>query len=185
MCAFAGSYGFRLPFFFLRQKRNPARPSRASPPTIPPTRPPIAPPERPDALSFVAIGEGGEAAVACAPPDGEVVAMGCPDALGVADDAAAVVGASACRADKLIAYVGAEGRAAMRDCAVSFTAVALREMRGLSSLLQQMFVWSAVSVHVSLGLVSYMRNVWYCGVERSAHLDFKQQKVLMPVEQAC
>lgn len=111
--------------------------------------------------------------------------MGCPDALGVADDAAAVVGASACRADKLIAYVGAEGRADMRDCAVSFTAVALREMRGLSSLLQQMFVWSAVSVHVSLGLVSYMRNVEYCSVKRFAHLDFKQQKVLMPVEQAC
>jgi hypothetical protein len=137
-------------------------------------------------LSLFAVDVGNEDVVSAAAPGGVLVAVGCPaDALGVADEAAAVVDVSACSADRLIAYEEAEGRADSRDCAVSFMAVALREMRGLSNLLQQMFVWSAVSVHVSLGLVSYMRNVEFWWVGKLAYLDFKQQKVLIPDEQAC
>jgi hypothetical protein len=90
-------------------------------------------------LSLIAVDVGNETVV-FASPGGVVVAMGCsPDALGVIDDEVAVVDESACRADKLTAYVGAEGLANSRDCAVSFMAVALREVRGFSSLLQQMF----------------------------------------------
>jgi hypothetical protein len=109
----------------------------------------------------------------------------CADALGLCDDEAAAVDVSVCRADKSTAYVAADGRIDSSDCAVAFTAVAFREAIGLSSWLQQMLIWSAVSVQVSLDVVSYILNDDYRAIWTLANLDFKQQKVLAPDEQAC
>jgi hypothetical protein len=90
---------------------------------------------------LLSVAASDSATVVCGTTEGVVVAMGCcPDALGVVDDAAAVVDVSVCKADKLTAHVAAAGRFDSRDCAVSLTAVALREASGLSSWLQQMLI---------------------------------------------
>jgi hypothetical protein len=90
-----------LPFFLLRQKKNPAIPSIARPPRTPPTMPPIAPPDRLESLS--------------SPEEGETVVDGVAEAeerageLKDVVDGVAVVDVNACSFDKPMAYVDAEG----------------------------------------------------------------------------
>jgi hypothetical protein len=85
-----------LAFLLLRQKKNPARPSRAIPPTTPPTIPPIVPPERPEPGLLVGFGKAAAPAVFVA--EAEDIA---DELVGVEDDPAEV-DVKACRSDKLI-----------------------------------------------------------------------------------
>lgn len=92
-------------FFLILQRNIPARPKIARPPMTPPTMPPIAPPEMPESPSSVAAGaDVKEAAVVVGPTALVTGAIGeMSKLLWDADDGAAVVKVSDCRADKLMA----------------------------------------------------------------------------------
>ncbi|KAF7447183.1 Amelogenin domain containing protein [Pyrenophora tritici-repentis] len=123
--------------------------------------PPIAPLERPEPPLFwaVDVGEEGEEAVAAADTGGATEEEGgFPEGLGVAEEGVAVVEDNACRSDKLMGYLAADGRADMSDCAVSFTTVALRRATGSLRVLQQILTWFALSVQISLVEVSRIHN---------------------------
>jgi hypothetical protein len=146
----ADAYGLLFAFLRLRQRKKPKTPRRARPPRIPPTMPPIAPPERPELGLVTGVGE----AAATALLDGVAEAEELAGELDAVGDEPAVADVNAWRSDKLMAYVEADGRAASSDIAVSFTAAALSGASGSSRVLQQMLTWSAVSVQVSLSIVS-------------------------------